>query len=423
MNIEKLFSGVGMVIDDQVFNQESSDKIIRIVENLESKGFPLVKYNTIPNVSGANIAKFSFVLLDWELVSISDEDGTPIPLTSELEKSTRASLLQFLKDILKDCYLPIFIFSNSGVEDIKNKLQKNKIDVDNAPIFIKSKSDIISDGSVKVMEVIGEWIDKMPSIYVLKVWDNAVEKAKTHTFQQLSNTRYWPMAIWQTAEDDSANPNEELLDVLTQNIFERMQPISIEKEQLFKIGEIKSTKEEILNVLRAQRLEANPSKESSMTGDIYKIKGSYYLNIRPACDCVDRNKKECDKCTKEKCSGIECPHSNKVYLIKFERIKEEDVHNIFDGKYGNFIEQNNEAILGPLIDNYFYRFKFKEIKIKLYDEVKESKKGRILQPFIRHITERYALYIQRQALPRIPNQAVLDVLKESITTENQEEPW
>ena len=51
MNIEELFSGIGMVIDDQVFNQESSDKIIRIVENLESKGFPLAKYDKIPIVS------------------------------------------------------------------------------------------------------------------------------------------------------------------------------------------------------------------------------------------------------------------------------------------------------------------------------------------------------------------------------------
>lgn len=49
MNIEELFSGIGMVIDDQVFNMESSDKIIRIVENLESKGFPLVKYNENPS--------------------------------------------------------------------------------------------------------------------------------------------------------------------------------------------------------------------------------------------------------------------------------------------------------------------------------------------------------------------------------------
>lgn len=330
MNIEELFSGIGMVVDDQVYNQDSSDKIIRIVENLESKGFPLVKYADVPNVSLVNIAKFSFVLLDWELVSISDEEGNPIPHASELEKSARASLLQFIKRILKDCYLPIFIFSNSGVEDIKKELQDNKIDVDNIPIFIKSKSDIISDGNVKVMEVISAWIDEMPSIYVLKVWANAVERAKTHTFQQLGNAKYWPLAIWKTAEDDSVNPNEELLDVLTQNIFERMQPISIEKEQLFKIGEIKSTKDEMLNVLRAQRLELNPSKDSSMTGDIYKLKGKYYLNIRPTCDCVGRKEHECTDCKKKNC--IECSNANKVYLIKFEALKQQEEKDLFERK-------------------------------------------------------------------------------------------
>lgn len=406
MNTEELFSGIGMVIDDQVFNQESSDKIIRIVENLESKGFPLAKYDKIPIVSGSNIAKFSFVLLDWELVSISDEEGNPIPLASELVTSTRDSLLQFIKTIIKDCYVPIFIFSNNEVEDIKNILQKNKIDIDNAPIFIKSKSDIISDGAVKVIEVISAWIDKMPSIYVLKVWDNAVERAKIHTFQQLSNTKYWPLVIWKTAEDDSVNPNEELLDVLTQNIFGRMQPLSIEKKQLFKIDEIKSTKDEVLNVLRTQRLEDCPSKEASMTGDIYKIKGKHYLNIRPTCDCVDRKKQECSKCIKQNC--LECSNANKVYLIKFEALKPQEEKELFEHKYGVFKERNNEAILGPLMDKKFYRFKFQDITIKLYSDVKNNKKGRILQPFIRHITERYALYIQRQALPRIPSQAISD---------------
>lgn len=416
MNIEELFSGIGMVVDDQVYNQDSSDKIIRIVENLESKGFPLVKYADVPNVSLVNIAKFSFVLLDWELVSISDEEGNPISRASELEKSTRASLLQFIKEILKSCYLPIFIFSNSEVEDIKEELQNNEIDIDNVPIFIKSKSDIISDGNVKVMEVISAWIDKMPSIYVLKVWANAVERAKTHTFQQLGNTKYWPLAIWKTAEDDSVNPNEELLDVLTQNIFERMQPISIEKEQLFKIGEIKSTKDEMLNVLRAQRLELNPSKDSSMTGDIYKLKGKYYLNIRPTCDCVGRKEQVCTDCKKQNC--IECSNANKVYLIKFEALKKQEEKDLFEHKYGVFKERNNEAILGPLIDNKFYRFKFQEITIKLYSDVKENKKGRILQPFIRHITERYALYIQRQALPRIPSQAISDESSDLISDDS-----
>lgn len=95
---------------------------------------------------------------------------------------------------------------------------------------------------------------------------------------------------------------------------------------------------------------------------------------------------------------------------------------LFDGKYGIFNEHNNEAILGPLINNKFYLFKFQEIIIKKYDDIKDFKIGRILQPFIRHITERYALYIQRQALPRIPNQAVLDVPIEPTLNEYQEEP-
>ena len=56
--------------------------------------------------------------------------------------------------------------------------------------------------------------------------------------------------------------------------------------------------------------------------------------------------------------------------------------------------------------------------LKLYSDVKENKKGRILQPFIRHITERYALYIQRQALPRIPSQAISDESSDLISDDS-----
>lgn len=189
---------------------------------------------------------------------------------------------------------------------------------------------------------------------------------------------------------------------------------------MFKIGEIKSTRDEVLNVLRAQRLEANPSKESSMTGDIYKIKGKYYLNIRPTCDCVGRKEQECTDCKKQNC--IECSNANKVYLIKFEALRQNEENVLFEHKYGVFKERNNEAILGPLIDNKFYRFKFQEITVKLYSEVKDKKKARILQPFIRHITERYALYIQRQALPRIPSLAISDEHSDLTSDECKKEP-
>lgn len=173
----------------------------------------------------------------------------------------------------------------------------------------------------------------------------------------------------------------------------------------------------MLNVLRAQRLELNPSKDSSMTGDIYKLKGKYYLNIRPTCDCVGRKEQVCTDCKKQNYC-IECSNANKVYLIKFEALKQQEEKDLFEHKYGVFKERNNEAILGPLIGNKFYRFKFQEITIKLYSDVKEYKKGRILQPFIRHITERYALYIQRQALPRIPSQAISDESSDLISDDS-----
>lgn len=420
MNIEELFSGVGMVIDDQVFNLESSDKIIRIVENLENKGFPLAKYDNIPSVNGRNLAKLSFILLDWELISLNDESGNPIPLASELEKSTRTSLLQFIKDILENCYLPIFIFSNSAVREIKNELKKQKINIDKFPIFIKNKAEIVENGEVKVMEIIRDWIDNTPSIYVLKEWENAISLAKIKALQSLSTTKNWPLVIWEAANADSVNPNEELLDVLTQNIFGLMQPLSIDQEQLLKVGEMKSTKDEVLNVLQAQRVDLNPNKESSLIGDIYKFSGNkYFLNIRPTCDCVGRRNPKCEECKDKNC--IECTDANKVYLISLDSLTNSKVKELFNDKYGIFNEHNNEAILGPLMNNKFYRFKFQEIIIKKYDDIKDFKIGRILQPFIRHITERYALYIQRQALPRIPNQAVLDVPKELPLNENQEE--
>lgn len=51
MDDEKLFDGVGVVIDDHVFNgEEHGDKIIQVVDYLENKKhLPLVKYDKLPD--------------------------------------------------------------------------------------------------------------------------------------------------------------------------------------------------------------------------------------------------------------------------------------------------------------------------------------------------------------------------------------
>lgn len=45
MNIDELFSGIGMVVDDHVFSEGNSDRIVQIVKHFEGRGYPLVKYD------------------------------------------------------------------------------------------------------------------------------------------------------------------------------------------------------------------------------------------------------------------------------------------------------------------------------------------------------------------------------------------
>ncbi|MBR6972727.1 MAG: hypothetical protein IKH89_08305 [Bacteroidales bacterium] len=384
MEIENLFQGPGLVIDDKVFD-DSGDCIVRIVSYLESLGYPLAKYDSVLDLKGENCMSFSFILLDWELVSVTDEAGLPIQGAEVAAQSAKDGLVKLLKEVLEKCYLPIFIFSNSAPKDIERELRKNGVDIKSGqlPILIEHKANLVSDQGVLLMGKIRDWVDKMPSIYVLKEWENALGQAKTHTFKSLANTHSWPVIMWNAAHDDHVPESEEMMELLTQNVFGRMHPVSIEKDQLDKDDALDSNIESLLDVLSVQRFDGRVNKETSTTGDFYKIGSKYYVNIRPACDCVARGK------------------DTNVYLVEAQQMTK-SVKDLFLSEYGNFTEKNNEAILGPLYKKKFYRILFHSTTIWAYDRVKDGKVGRILPPFIRHITERYGLYIQRQALPRIP---------------------
>ena len=389
MEIENLFQGPGLVIDDKVFD-DSGDCIVRIVSYLESLGYPLAKYDSVLDLKGENCMSFSFILLDWELVSVTDEAGLPIQGAEVAAQSAKEGLVKLLKEVLEKCYLPIFIFSNSAPKDIERELRKNGVDIKSGqlPILIEHKANLVSDQGVLLMGKIRDWVDKMPSIYVLKEWENAIGQAKTHTFKSLANTHSWPVIMWNAAHDDHVPESEEMMELLTQNVFGRMHPVSIEKDQLDKDDALDSNIESLLDVLSVQRFDGRVNKETSTTGDFYKIGSEYYVNIRPACDCVARGK------------------DTNVYLVKAQQMHNKSVKELFLSDYGNFTEKNNEAIVGPLYKKKFYKILFHSTTIWPYDSVKDGKVGRILPPFIRHITERYGLYIQRQALPRLPLEVI-----------------
>ena len=132
--------------------EENTPLLKSIIRRYVGKG---VEYDDLFQISSVGLLK---AINNFSLEYNVKFSTYAVPMVlGEVKRFLRASLLQFIKEILKSCYLPIFIFSNSEVEDIKEELQSNEIDIDNVPIFIKSKSDIISDGNVKVMEVISAW--------------------------------------------------------------------------------------------------------------------------------------------------------------------------------------------------------------------------------------------------------------------------
>lgn len=390
MNIEELFAGIGVVIDDKVFSSnEQEDRIITIVKELENvRKFPLVKYANLPDDGVlAKLTNVSFLLLDWEIEPKQEELGEEAPnvqLGAALKTENERRVIEIVQKTLKNSLVQVFIFSNQNIDSINQKLTDAGVDLTKSQIFIKSKAELIEEGAL--FHKIGEWVDGVSGVYVAKAWDNAFNKAKNQFFAELANnTSHWPKALFKAATDDSTEPGEEITQAISQNIISRMQPIEISQEQIDKDPATPS-KDEVLGIMKGQFFLEKASV-ASMVGDLYKKGNKYYMNIRPTCDCVSRD-----------------GNSDCVYLLNCSRLKDNQVIEVFEN--GHFKETIGCAVVGPLFENAVYRIYFKELKREDYSQWKDKKVGRILPPIINHITERYSLYVQRQALPRIPEEII-----------------
>lgn len=400
MSIEDLFAGVGVVIDDKVFSSnEQDDRIVTIVRELESvKKFPLVKYATLPDDAVLRkLTNVSFLLLDWEIDSREDilgESGLDVPVGAHFKAEQESRVIDIVKSVLKTGLMPVFIFSNQDISSINKKLSRAGVDLEKSQVFIKSKSELVEEGVL--FRKIGEWVDGVSAVYVAKAWEHAFCKAKSQFFAEMANnTSHWPRAIYNAAMIDSTDPAEEITRVISQNIISRMQPIELLEEQINKDTTVPS-KEEVLGIMKGQFFLDKPV-DASMVGDFYSIKESghgekFYINVRPTCDCVERTGND----------GL-------IYLLQCTQITANKAAKLYDN--GHFNETVACAIVGPLHHGKFFQIRFKAIETVKYDEWKERKVGRVLPPIINHITERYSLYVQRQALPRIPDELVLDIVK------------
>lgn len=332
-------------------------------------------------------------------------DDSPIPIATLKAQNARDNV-DFIKQVVAKVVIPIFIFSNEDVNSIKNTLSQNHIidDDEKSPIFILNKSELFDNEKKCIMfDKVNEWLKKTPSIYVTQKWKTAyLEAINGMALDMREASPFWPNLLWTCYKDDGVNPSEEISSLINQNALSRIQPVEFDEGIL----SIKKTCDEHLlkNLLERQCFMRNEYLgDLSSTGDIYKWHQEYFLNIRPSCDCVGRDGK------------------NKIYLIKGDKVKDKEIQNgLFNEKYGNFNEQSNFVIVGPIC-GFFIRFKFKDFLIEDYDKKKEKRIGRLLPPFITRVTQKYGLYIHRQGLPRLPKEVIPAVAPIEDDNEFEEE--
>ena len=126
-------------------------------------------------------------------------------------------------------------------------------------------------------------------------------------------------------------------------------------------------------------------------GNLYAAEGRrYLLNLRPDCDCIPRN-------------GGDIADID-VYCVEGKRLKPGELRKIF--KNGHFEERVSQSVVFGVAEGSSILFQFDKLRVCKYSEVRGQRVGRLLHPYVTRVQQRYALYIQRQALPRIPDAAV-----------------
>lgn len=394
MDLKGLLSGIAVVIDDRIDvdagddGDVAEDSIIEIVQRLEQEwNLPCYKASSMPpeEMWPGLLQTASFVLLDWKLWQNA---------ASQLEQAGIEKNVRFLEHA-KNYFVPVFIFTNENPEDIKVHLPPaiyREETSDKSFLFIQQKDTLLSGGSLN-LGAVGQWLKGNASVYALKIWSQAFHAARKDLFGSMyAKSADWPKLFWKAYKDDGVDPGSSLTHLINDNLRGRMRTGSFDPDVLAAgVGEDVSMEDlrALIAGVSFQSKEAMPDNEIRC-GDLFRrSKGRFLLNVRPDCDCVPRDTE----------SG-----EVDLYCIEGEKINDSQLERKV--QHGQIVERVAEGIIFAVYEGRSVRFDFKKLSVEKFKELKQDRVGRILHPYLTRLQQRYALFLQRQGLPRIPEGAL-----------------
>jgi len=387
MNDGDLFGGIAVVVDDEVKDALSS--IGQICSSITNGGSHVIGLTTPPTTEQIKtLSGVSFFVVDWNLDESTQAlavEGIKIP--ASVRKSSVKKTLQLLKDLKENRVAPIFVFTSGDVEDVKQKIQGAF--PDGGHLLVKSKSEVIDEG---VNNVLGKWVKTSAAAYVLRHWEKEYDRAKQAFFKDFyTKSIDWPVILWKTFDADGVPASDELGRLILRNIQSRMTPFDFALKSFVKPGnDALSDRTTVLEVLEGERYITNGSlhEASIAPGDIFKDGKTYYINIRPECDCVARSGDSVDEL--------------ELYLLRGSKLTTTQQSKAENTDYGRMDERDGEAIIYPINDGKGVSFQFRDIVVNKWADIKDKRIGRVLPPFITRLQERFSAYLQRPGLSRYP---------------------
>lgn len=407
MDLKKLMSGMAVVIDDALGPEVlggadgTVDDITEIVALFETEWCtPFYRASQMPpaDVWDNLLTSASFVLLDWKLWK-----GT----TRELESHGIAKNLEFLARA-KDYSVPVLIFTNEDPDDIAYNLERvyEGESLKRSFVFVQPKHEILANGSLN-LDHVHEWVRNNASVYVLKKWDQLFRTARRTLFSAMyTGSPDWPRVFWRSYEEDDVDPGLALTEMINDSLRGRMQANAFD-------GGLPSTtaatspevaKEQLRALIGATCFVDGLGDSEPRCGDMFKRRGKYLLNIRPDCDCIVRDNGNADDV--------------QLYCIEGTKLSDRKLAEKYNE--GQTIEGIGDAIAFSVVDGRSIWFAFRKLRVVKYGELKSRRIGRLLHPYLTRIQQRYALFLQRQGLPRIPAEAVFSASGASHDRDEEE---
>jgi hypothetical protein len=363
------------------------------VNKISEKGIPCCIYNRISEADKfiKNFSSASFLLIDWEMESTTEEHSQGgVVIGEALKEQSEKEVIAFIKKFKEITFAPIFIFSVLDPKTIEQKLIDNELFTENKKniIYIENKSKLAKRNNL--FTLINKWIKENPAVYILKKWDSNFVESKNTTFNSLfDKSPVWPKILWKTSEVDSVDPTTNINDIIFRIIKSKTSLNKIDSKVINKRSNDSSVYEEIKDVLIDTMYihKTKLDEDDVAPGDIFKIKDYYYINITPECDTVIGRTKQ---------------NKMNLYLLKAtEMTKEGFKKDNFHKKFG-ITERINQVILYGIENKDMFSISLKKITTLDYFKIKDNRICRLLPPHSIYLQQKFSSYISRIGRPRIP---------------------